>query len=66
MDLAKLAMDAGENNLLEGVYANHVYQSVMDVFLKEGFGEHFPTMQAMAWAFLIQKRLLLSPVPTKS
>ena len=42
MDFAKLAMNAGENNLLEGVNACHVYQSVMDVFLKAGFGEHFP------------------------
>jgi Xaa-Pro dipeptidase len=42
MDLARLAMEAGENNLLEGVNASHVYQSVMDVFLKAGLGDHFP------------------------
>lgn len=42
MDLAKLAMQAGENNLLEGVYASHVYRSVMEVFLKAGFGDYFP------------------------
>lgn len=42
MDLAKIAMNAGENNLLDGVNASHVYQSVMGVFLEAGFGEHFP------------------------
>ena len=42
MDLAKRAMDAGENNLLDGVNASHVYEAVMDVFANEGYGDHFP------------------------
>lgn len=42
MDLALIALQEGENNLLDGVYSSRVYQGILNVFLNAGLGDHFP------------------------